>query len=87
MDQFFHNDCLYLKAPTSDRLDRVSAWLKAKDIPCERVEDCTAVFTKTGRGKKSPAVRFTLLVSPALAEILTGHYPPPKNLSVTLHQH
>jgi hypothetical protein len=82
MTKFVAGYTLYLKNPSDEQLDAVIGWMADKNLDMQTCREATAVFTKTGTGKASPAIaiEFSSEDSTAQAQMAQA-YPAPKSLA------
>lgn len=83
MTKFVADNALYLKAPDSDKLEAVLAWMAERGLIMETCKEGEAIFTKSGKGKSAHTVCivFTSPTDPAAEATLNQLYPAPKVLT------
>lgn len=75
---------LYLKAPSDEQLEAVLTWLTDKQIDMVTCLEGQAIFTKTGKGKPSPAIAIQFqsqINHDTVAATMAELYPAPKSLT------
>lgn len=84
MTKFMSEDWLVLKAPSTEQLETVLAWLAERSLNVIDSMDTDAVFTKSGKGKSAAALALRLGTEQhnqdAIAKMQTA-YPAPKSLA------